>query len=154
MQPSCAKLRSRVPSSSAFLVYVESLTSLTSRFCYPQCFVFVVFPRTGNRGSCGTHVRARRRREGWPADQLTQVRCSFHPVQVLHTGQQASGGTPRIPSHTHPRTANPENIEAIIARGNALWNSIYEPHAVKLHDKLASYHPDFICRFPLLPFLG
>jgi len=52
------------------------------------------------------------------------------------------------------RTANPENIEAIIARGNALWNSIYEPHAVKLHDKLASYHPDLICRFPLLPFPG
>lgn len=45
---------------------------------------------------------------------------------------------------TSRRTANPENIEAIIARGNALWDSIYEPHAVKLHDKLASYHPDLI----------
>ncbi|KAH9963158.1 hypothetical protein BC827DRAFT_1193712, partial [Russula dissimulans] len=42
------------------------------------------------------------------------------------------------------RTANSENIDAIIARGRALWNSIYEPHAVKLHDKLASYHPDLI----------
>jgi len=42
------------------------------------------------------------------------------------------------------RTANPENIDAITARGMALWNSIYEPHAVKLHDKLASYHPDLI----------
>ncbi|KAF8505533.1 hypothetical protein F5888DRAFT_1649837, partial [Russula emetica] len=42
------------------------------------------------------------------------------------------------------RTATPENIGVIIARGTALWNSIYEPHAVKLHDKLASYHPDFI----------
>jgi len=55
------------------------------------------------------------------------------------------------------RTANPENTEAIIARGNALWNSIYEPDAVKLHDKLASYnsyHPDLICMFPLpSPFL-
>ncbi|KAF8485002.1 hypothetical protein DFH94DRAFT_717607 [Russula ochroleuca] len=45
---------------------------------------------------------------------------------------------------TSRRTANPENIDAIIARGIALWNSIYEPHAVKLHDKLASYHPDLI----------
>jgi len=42
------------------------------------------------------------------------------------------------------RAANSENIDAIIARGQALWNSIYEPHAVKLHDKLGSYHPDFI----------
>lgn len=46
------------------------------------------------------------------------------------------------------RTANPENIDAINARGMALWNSIYEPHAVKLHDKLASYHPDLICTSP------
>jgi hypothetical protein len=70
----------------------------------------------------------------------------------------------RSPSLTRPpaaglfstqlnRTANPENIDAIIARGTALWNSIYEPHAVKLHDKLASYHPDLICTFPSsLPF--
>ena len=35
----------------------------------------------------------------------------------------------------------------------ALWNSIYEPHAVKLHDKLASYHPDLICASPLLSSL-
>jgi hypothetical protein len=41
MQPSCAKLRSRVPSLSAFLVYVDSLPSLTSRFCYPRCFLFL-----------------------------------------------------------------------------------------------------------------
>ncbi|KAI0269223.1 hypothetical protein BC834DRAFT_820386 [Gloeopeniophorella convolvens] len=44
---------------------------------------------------------------------------------------------------TH-RTANAANIEAVIARGTALWNSIYEPHAVKLYKKLESYHPDFI----------
>ncbi|KAI9510413.1 hypothetical protein F5148DRAFT_1335873 [Russula earlei] len=42
------------------------------------------------------------------------------------------------------RTANLENVDAILARGTALWNSIYEPHAIKLHDKLASYHPDLI----------
>jgi len=48
-----------------------------------------------------------------------------------------------------PRDANSENIDGIIARGKALWNSIYEPHAVKLHDKLASYHPDLICTSPL-----
>ena len=38
MQPSCAKLRSRVPSLSAFLVYVESPTS---RFCYASAFLDV-----------------------------------------------------------------------------------------------------------------
>jgi hypothetical protein len=47
-----------------------------------------------------------------------------------------------------PRDASSENIDAIIARGKALWHSIYEPHAVKLHDKLASYHPDLICTSP------
>jgi hypothetical protein len=63
-----------------------------------------------------------------------------------HTSQQTTD-----PRH---RTANAEDIDAVLARGTALWNSIYEPHAVKLHDKLASYHPDLICRFPLLLFLG
>jgi len=42
------------------------------------------------------------------------------------------------------RNANPENIELIKSRGRALWDSIYEPHAEKLHTKLGSYHPDFI----------
>jgi len=42
------------------------------------------------------------------------------------------------------RTAEPGSIESTIRRGQALWNSIYAPHADKLHDKLASYHPDFI----------
>jgi len=42
------------------------------------------------------------------------------------------------------RTGTSENIEATVARGKALWRSIYEPHAEKLHDKLGSYHPDFI----------
>ncbi|KAF8232429.1 hypothetical protein L208DRAFT_934702 [Tricholoma matsutake] len=46
---------------------------------------------------------------------------------------------------THSRrTATSENIESIIKRGKALWNSIYAPHADKLHGKLGSYHPDFI----------
>jgi len=42
------------------------------------------------------------------------------------------------------RNATSENIDTIISNGMALWNSIYEPHAVKLHEKLASYHPDFV----------
>ncbi|KAH9045652.1 hypothetical protein EDB85DRAFT_1907740 [Lactarius pseudohatsudake] len=42
------------------------------------------------------------------------------------------------------RKATPENIDAILADGMALWNSIYEPHAVKLYEKLGSYHPDFV----------
>ncbi|KAJ7095211.1 hypothetical protein B0H15DRAFT_828521 [Mycena belliarum] len=42
------------------------------------------------------------------------------------------------------RDATPENIKATVERGKALWHSIYAPHAEKLHDKLGSYHPDFI----------
>ena len=44
------------------------------------------------------------------------------------------------------REAGTNNIESTIERGRALWDSIYQPHAVKLHDKLGSYHPDFICK--------
>ncbi|KAJ7781424.1 hypothetical protein B0H16DRAFT_1404841 [Mycena metata] len=42
------------------------------------------------------------------------------------------------------RDATSENIESTVERGKALWRSIYTPHAEKLHDKLGSYHPDFI----------
>ncbi|KAG7097151.1 hypothetical protein E1B28_004529 [Marasmius oreades] len=42
------------------------------------------------------------------------------------------------------RISTPDNIESTLARGQALWESIYTPHAQKLHDKLGSYHPDFI----------
>ncbi|KAG1715931.1 hypothetical protein ID866_1220 [Astraeus odoratus] len=42
------------------------------------------------------------------------------------------------------RDAKPHNIEATIERGTALWNSIYEPHAIKLYNKLKALHPDFI----------
>ncbi|KAJ3564691.1 hypothetical protein NP233_g8134 [Leucocoprinus birnbaumii] len=46
--------------------------------------------------------------------------------------------------HILPRAATSENIESTVKRGRALWDSIYAPHADKLHDKLGSYHPDFI----------
>ncbi|KAF8803705.1 hypothetical protein BYT27DRAFT_7170917 [Phlegmacium glaucopus] len=42
------------------------------------------------------------------------------------------------------RTATSDNISSIVTQGMALWKSIYQPHADKLHDKLGSYHPDFI----------
>ncbi|KIK65451.1 hypothetical protein GYMLUDRAFT_38917 [Collybiopsis luxurians FD-317 M1] len=42
------------------------------------------------------------------------------------------------------RVATSENIEATVMRGRALWDSIYTPHADKLHNKLGAYHPDFI----------
>ena len=44
----------------------------------------------------------------------------------------------------YPRTVTTENVQEIVARGQALWASIYEPHAEKLYNKLGSYHPDFI----------
>jgi hypothetical protein len=131
------------------------------RIAYPLFSVvlsisFLLFSRIGHRSSRRTHGRARRRREGWPADRLTQVRRPFHLLKSSSPRQQASGWyPPSCPCLSSPsRTANPENIEAIIARGTALWNSIYEPHAVKLHDKLASYHPDLVCMSPLPPFLN
>jgi hypothetical protein len=42
------------------------------------------------------------------------------------------------------------NIEETFIRGRELWDSIYEPHADKLYNKLHSYHPDFICKALLL----
>jgi len=47
----------------------------------------------------------------------------------------------RMDSH---RNLMAENVESTLLRGKTLWNSIYAPHADKLHDKLGSYHPDFI----------
>ena len=48
------------------------------------------------------------------------------------------------------RISTPENAEATVARGRALWDSIYAPHHDKLHDKLGAYHPDFICESSIL----
>jgi len=42
------------------------------------------------------------------------------------------------------RSATQANVDAMVGRGKELWNSIYEPHADKLYNKLAGYHPDFI----------
>ncbi|KAI5120511.1 hypothetical protein M0805_000096 [Coniferiporia weirii] len=42
------------------------------------------------------------------------------------------------------RTVTPANAESYVGRGQALWKSIYEPHAEKLYNKLGAYHPDFI----------
>ncbi|KAK2466344.1 hypothetical protein APHAL10511_001986 [Amanita phalloides] len=47
----------------------------------------------------------------------------------------------RTDSH---RFLTAENVQSTLLRGRTLWNSIYAPHADKLHDKLESYHPDFI----------
>lgn len=40
------------------------------------------------------------------------------------------------------RHLNPVNIEATLARGDALWESIYRPFSDKLTAKLAASHPD------------
>ncbi|KAG1753854.1 uncharacterized protein EDB91DRAFT_1242821 [Suillus paluster] len=42
------------------------------------------------------------------------------------------------------RDATPQTIEATVKRGMTLWNSIYQPHALKLYNKLGDLHPDFI----------
>lgn len=66
----------------------------TSHFCYISS-VLVFFPRvTGNRSSCRTHGRARRRREGWPEDKPTQVRCfRFSPVKAFPHQLTSKWGT-------------------------------------------------------------
>lgn len=42
------------------------------------------------------------------------------------------------------RTIQSDDIDLVVSRGKLLWDDIYRPFAEKLHDKLASYHPDFI----------
>ncbi|THG98567.1 hypothetical protein EW026_g3648 [Hermanssonia centrifuga] len=42
------------------------------------------------------------------------------------------------------RTPDEDNVADILARGRALWSTIYTPHAEKLYDKLGALHPDFI----------
>jgi hypothetical protein len=45
-------------------------------------------------------------------------------------------------STTPTRKTNPENINALLARGQSLWTSIYRPFDSKLYSKLADSHPD------------
>ena len=45
-------------------------------------------------------------------------------------------------------------MDTIIAHGRILWNSIYEPYEDKLHDKLSSYHPDFMGEYATVFFLA
>ncbi|OCF42832.1 hypothetical protein I317_03309 [Kwoniella heveanensis CBS 569] len=40
------------------------------------------------------------------------------------------------------RQPTPDNVEATLARGNGLWDAIYEPHSAKLLSKLSDAHPD------------
>ena len=49
-----------------------------------------------------------------------------------------------VRDHDPPETTRTEDKDAIAARGRILWNSVYDPYANKLHDKLSSYHPDFM----------
>jgi hypothetical protein len=43
------------------------------------------------------------------------------------------------------RTIQSDNVDLVVASGRVLWDDIYKPFAEKLYNKLASYHPDFIC---------
>ncbi|KIY72917.1 hypothetical protein CYLTODRAFT_417431 [Cylindrobasidium torrendii FP15055 ss-10] len=58
--------------------------------------------------------------------------AAFHDALDDEVKQQLRSVSRRDPA---PDTA---------ARGRALWDSIYAPFEQKLHDKLGSYHPDFI----------
>ncbi|BGP57243.1 hypothetical protein JCM8202_002085 [Rhodotorula sphaerocarpa] len=40
------------------------------------------------------------------------------------------------------RELHPAGVQPMLARGDALWNGIYDPHAKKLLAKLAQSHPD------------
>lgn len=40
------------------------------------------------------------------------------------------------------RLLRPADVESLLARGDALWNGIYDPHSKKLLAKLAQSHPD------------
>ncbi|KAI5468111.1 hypothetical protein BGZ63DRAFT_346590 [Mariannaea sp. PMI_226] len=45
-------------------------------------------------------------------------------------------------STTPSRRPTPQNIEATLARGRGLWDSVYRPFEDKLYEKLALSHPD------------
>lgn len=90
----------------------------------------------------GLKGRARRRRIRCVTKKRDQVR------RDLGIAQQHE-----VLAFLARREASAENIEATVQRGMDLWKSIYEPHAVKLYDKLGALHPDFISTysFPSLP---
>ncbi|GAA5991662.1 hypothetical protein JCM10908_001082 [Rhodotorula pacifica] len=55
-----------------------------------------------------------------------------------HIEQDVASKLPTEPS----RRLKPADVEAMLARGDALWNGIYDPHSKKLLAKLAQSHPD------------
>jgi hypothetical protein len=93
--------------------------------------------------------RARKGCQGWLADRFAQVCSPTTPIfDVLSDKRTRAWVASRNAAVSSSRNATPENIDAVISNGMALWNSIYEPHAVKLYEKLGSYHPDFTCTSP------
>jgi len=60
-------------------------------------------------------------------------------TEALEPEVKAEMRTTPLPS----RQLNESTVGPISQRGQALWRSIYEPHADKLINKLGGYHPDF-----------
>ncbi|PBP16527.1 hypothetical protein BUE80_DR012779 [Diplocarpon rosae] len=48
----------------------------------------------------------------------------------------------QVAHRSRAHTASPTNIDEIVARGHALWSSIYRPFDATLTSKLAAAHPD------------
>ena len=120
----------------------------------PQQFFFFFHVQTigalaGLTGALEKDVKAGLRTDSRRCGVCSPTSLKFG---VLLKGARVCGGaTSRNAAVSSSRDATPENINAITANGMALWNSIYEPHAVKLYEKLGSYYPDFMCT-SLSPF--
>ena len=113
--------RVRVPSQPANVV--PGLI-LACAMCYgPQDDPELGSTNRGARGRC----------EDVPPESVPSVRQYIYVLMLCLT--------------RYEREANAKNIERLMQRGRDLWKDIYTPHDVKLANKLASYHPDFICGY-------
>ncbi|KAK4503212.1 hypothetical protein PRZ48_006640 [Zasmidium cellare] len=87
----------------------------------------------------------------WTAELMREVglKCiGFNGVpRTINVLGAFYGGLPsevqeRLKERRPRRALSKSNIEATLARGNGLWDSIYHPFSAKLSAKLAQSHPD------------
>ena len=136
------ELRAWLTASTAATVTLNSPASLLT--------LHAVANRPRNRCT-GTAVANPRDHSLWTAELMREVglKCialNGIPRTINCLGAFYSGLAPSLQTalSTRPprRHLRPETVPTVLARGESLWDSIYQPLTAKLTSKLATSHPD------------
>jgi hypothetical protein len=83
-----------------------------------------------------TNNQLPRRIPRWPPGRHRQCACDTASSVLYQIHLFGPHADCRI------RNLQPENINAVLQRGQSLWKSVYHPFETKLSDRLAQSHPD------------